>query len=185
MYEYKDGIITTGRLILRPFTLDDADDVARMCGTGVIQRTVPLPYPYTKENAVSWIMTHEEGRVNRTANEFAVTDKTTGALYGAIALYFRVKGSPTAELGYWIGEEYWGHGYATEASRGIIEYAFSELLLHRVFARHYGSNIASGRVMQKVGMKYEGTMRDHLFVNGRYEDEVIYGIVSMDYDTYG
>ncbi len=185
MYQHKDGVITTERLVLRPFTLADADDVAAMCGTGVLQRTVPLPYPYTKESAVSWISTHEENRRSRTSYDFAVTDKETGKLYGAISLYMRVRNSPTAEMGYWIGEQYWNRGFATEAARAMIEYAFSELWLHRVFSRHYGSNIASGRVMQKAGMKEEGVMRDHLFVNGRYEDSVIYGIVSMDYDTYG
>ena len=106
MYQHKDGVITTERLILRPFTLDDADDVAAMCGTGVLQRTTTLPYPYTKENAVSWISTHEENRRSRTSYDFAVTDKETGKLYGAISLYMRVRNSPTAEMGYWIGEQY-------------------------------------------------------------------------------
>ncbi len=185
MYEYSNGNILTDRLTLRPFTLDDADDVTEMCATGTIQRTAPLPYPYTKENAVLWISAHEENRRSRISYDFAVTDRESGKLYGAISLMMRVRNSPTAELGYWIGEKYWNRGYATEAARAMIEYAFSELMLHRVFARHYGSNIASGRVMQKAGMKQEGVMRDHLFVNGRYEDSVIYGIVSMDYDTYG
>ncbi len=186
MYGYKEGRITTDRLILRPFTLDDADDVARMCGTGVIQRNVlSLPYPYTRDNAVSWISNHARRREDGSCYDFAVTDKDTGALYGSISLVMRVKDSPTAEMGYWIGEEFWNRGYATEAARGLIEYAFSEMMLHRVFAQHFGSNIASGRVMQKAGMKYEGTMKDQFFKNGRYEDMVIYGIVSMDYDTYG
>ena len=186
MYQYKDGAITTDRLVLRPFTLDDVDDVTRMCGSGVLQRTtLALPYPYTTENAVTWISKHDEWRKNRNSEDFAITDKETGTLYGAISLMFHVKNSPTAEMGYWVGEEYWNHGYASEAARGLIEYAFSEIMLHRVFAEHFGSNIASGRVMQKAGMKYEGTLRDHFFKNGRYEDCVMYGIVSMDYDTYG
>ena len=186
MYQYKDGIITTDRLILRPFTLDDVDDVARMCGSGVLHRTtLALPYPYTRESAISWISKHDEWRQNRICEDFAITDRETGSLYGAISLMFHVKNSPTAEMGYWVGEEFWNHGFATEAARALIEYAFSELMLHRVYAEHFGSNLASGRVMQKAGMKHEGTLRDHFFKNGRYEDGVIYGIVSMDYDTYG
>ena len=186
MYQCIDGIITTERLILRPFTLDDADDVAAMCGTGIIQKTVlALPYPYTRENAVDWISKHEEWRKTRKSYDFAVTDKETKTLYGTISLMMHVKDSPTAEMGYWIGERYWNCGYATEAACAMIEYAFSELMLHRVFAQHFGSNIASGLVMKKAGMKHEGTLKDHYFKNGRYEDLVIYGIVSMDYDTYG
>ncbi len=186
MYEYKNGTITTERLILRPFTLDDADEVARMCGTGVIQKSVlSLPYPYTREDAAAWISKHDERRRSRSCYDFAVTDRETGALYGSISLMLHVKDSPTAELCYWIGEEYRNQGYATEAARAMIEYAFSELMLHRVYAGHFGSNIPSGRVMQKAGMKQEGVLRDQFFKNGRYEDEVIYGIVSMDYDTYG
>lgn len=186
MYGYKDGIITTDKLILRPFTLDDADDVARMCGSGVLQRTtMALPYPYTRENAVAWISRHDELRQNRIEDAFAISDKETGTLYGAISLMYHVMNSPTAEMGYWVGEEYWNRGYASEAARALIEYAFSELMLHRVYAQHFGSNLASGRVMQKAGMKHEGILRDHYFKNGRYEDGVMYGIVSMDYDTYG
>ncbi len=186
MYKYTDGKITAERLTLRPFTVDDADAVAFICNDAETQKTtLSLPYPYLRDHAVQWISGHDSDRRDGNAYCFAICDRENGTLYGSISLSIKKPNGAVAELGYMIGREYWGNGYATEAVRGIIEYAFSELMLHRVYAVHLGSNTASGRVMLKAGMKYEGTMRDHIFKRGRYEDAVIYGIVNMDFDTYG
>ncbi|MEK4006743.1 GNAT family N-acetyltransferase [Paenibacillus sp. FSL H3-0333] len=82
------------------------------------------------------------------------------------------------EIGYWIGEAHWGHGYGTEAARAVIEFAFTEKKYHKVYARHFASNPASGRIMQKCGMTYEGTLKDQIHKINSYEDLVYYGIVN-------
>jgi ribosomal-protein-alanine N-acetyltransferase len=69
-------------------------------------------------------------------------------------------GTP-AHRTYWIGVPYWGKGYATEAAREAVRYAFEDLGLHRLYAAHFGSNPASGKVMRKIRMSYEGTLRGH------------------------
>jgi [ribosomal protein S5]-alanine N-acetyltransferase len=76
---------------------------------------------------------------------------------------------------------HWGRGYATEAAREAVRYAFADLDLHRVHAAHFRSNPASGRVMQKVGMSYEGTLREHHKKWGEYEDRVEYGLLARDW----
>ncbi len=73
-------------------------------------------------------------------------------LYGAIALTNNQRFN-NGEIAYWIGEGYWGNGYATEAAQAILQFAFAEKQYHKVFARYFKSNPASGRMMQKLGMK--------------------------------
>jgi len=85
-----------------------------------------------------------------------------------------------AELGYWIGRPWWGNGFATEAARAVVGQAFAGLGLARVFAHHFVSNPASGRVMQKIGMRQEGVLRRHVIKWGRCEDLVVYGILPDD-----
>ena len=82
-----------------------------------------------------------------------------------------------AELGYWIGVPYWNHGYATEAASTVLRYAFETMDLHRVYAFHFTTNPASGRVLEKIGMTHEGTRRGHTLKWGEYLDNEAYGIL--------
>ena len=85
-----------------------------------------------------------------------------------------------AELGCWLGVPYWNHGFMSEAARAVIEAGFSTVKLHRVVARHFVRNSASGRVMQKAGMTLIGTMRDSWLKANVFESEVWYEILSTD-----
>jgi RimJ/RimL family protein N-acetyltransferase len=87
------------------------------------------------------------------------------------------------QLGYWIGVAYWNRGYATEAARAVVAYGFDELELHRIWAPHFASNPASGRVLQKLGMKYEGQQREHYLRFGRYQNAENYGMLRRDYEV--
>jgi len=86
-----------------------------------------------------------------------------------------------AELGYWVGRPYWGRGYATEAGLGLLAHSFGVLRLNRVFAIHYSRNPASGRVLQKLGMRQEGVMPQHIKKWGVYVDAVCYGVLRDDW----
>src|SRR4029077_20513221 len=92
---------------------------------------------------------------------FAIVLKHGGEHIGAIGHGLNLA-QENAELGYWIGKPYWGCGYCTEAGHAVLRYAFNELRLHRVHARHLSHNPASGRVMQKLGMRHEGRLREHV-----------------------
>ncbi len=111
---------------------------------------------------------------------FAIT-RRDGAFVGGISLDVEHETDESMQLGYWIGKPYWSQGYCTEATRAVLEYGFATLGLHRIYARHFGSNPASGRVMQKVGMRYEGTEREAFKKWGRFEDLVFYGILRSEY----
>ena len=85
-----------------------------------------------------------------------------------------------AEIGYSLNREYWNKGIMTEALKAVLEYAFTELNLNRVEAQHELSNPSSGRVLEKVGMKYEGCMRQRIYNKGKYVDVAVYAILRED-----
>ncbi len=97
-------------------------------------------------------------------------------MYGAIGLSNNAA-DQNGELAYWIGEPYWGSGYGTEAAKAMIAFAFAEKGYHRVYARFFKSNPASGKIMEKCGMTYEGTLAQHVLKEGNFEDMVHYGII--------
>lgn len=111
---------------------------------------------------------------------YAVTDRDDGNLLGAVGLVLQ-PAHLSAELGYWIGVPYWGRGYATEAAARVMEYGFSALGLNRIEAHHLAGNPASGRVMRKLGMRYEGTLRQKVRKWGRFEDVVMYGLLAAEW----
>ncbi|WP_026688924.1 GNAT family N-acetyltransferase [Alteribacter aurantiacus] len=177
IYDKSQNTLTTDRLLLRPFNRLDATRVTKHCNNYRIYRhTLYLPYPYLKEHALTWIDTHQNNFKLDKSYEYAVTLKKDGDLVGAIALTNN-QAFHHGELAYWIGEEYWGQGYATEAAQGIVDFAFREKEYHKVFARCFQSNPGSEKVLKKVGMKKEGVLKDHVFKEGQYESLIYYGLV--------
>ena len=171
----------TDRLVLRPFSLEDAPVVRRLAGErDVASTTINIPHPYEDGMAEAWIRTHRPGFERGESAVFAVTVRATDDLLGAIGLTV-VTAHDRAELGYWIGKPFWGRGYATEAAAAVLAYAFDVLGLNRVHATHLTRNPASGRVMQKIGMTHEGRSRDHFKKWGVFEDVERYGILSREY----
>lgn len=178
IYDNQNKIIITERLVLRLFQKSDAAAVTKLCNNyNIYKDTLYLPYPYSIEDALSWIEGHLENFNANKSYEFAITDKESGEIYGAIALSNNQRFS-NGEIAYWIGEEFWGNGYATEAAQAILQFAFDEKKYHKVFARYFHSNLASGRVMQKLGMKKEGILVDHVKKENRYVDLVHYGMIN-------
>jgi len=170
----------TERLALRPFSLDDVSAVQKLAGAReVAYNTLTIPHPYTKKDAKDWIAPQEEKFQEGIEATFAITLKSSRDLIGAIGLVIK-KESQMAELGYWVGKPYWHNGYCSEAAREVMRYGFQELGLHRIFAQYFARNPASGRVLEKIGMQYEGHLRDHIKKWGHYEDVLIYGILETE-----
>jgi RimJ/RimL family protein N-acetyltransferase len=169
--------IKTERLRLRPFTLADAKDVQRLAGTrDIAATTASIPLPYDDGVAEQWIATHQRRFELGAGIDLAIALDLEMALVGAIGLRFELE-HERAELGYWIGKPYWGRGYATEAARALVHYGFDRLGLHRIYARHFTRNPASGKVLQKIGMMHEGHRRQHDKKWGIFEDEELYGML--------
>ena len=173
--------LTTERLTLRPFVADDAFDVERLAGMRQIaDTTLNIPHPYPHGGAAEWIRLHGPAWIDGTSVTFAIVGQRTGALVGAISLIIK-REHQRAELGYWIAVDCWNRGYATEAARTIIDFAFETLRLHRIESRHLLRNPASGRVMEKVGMKREGIERDLVLKWDRFESLALYSILEPEW----
>lgn len=170
--------IETERLILRAFRSTDAADTAILMGDRAISdTTINIPYPYDETMFQQWFSGHQERLENNTEFNWAITKREDNILMGAISLMDMAPGF-RAELGYWVAVPYWSQGFCTEAAQAIINYALNQLHLTRVYAYHMTRNPASGRVMQKVGMTHEGTLRSHEIKYGKPEDFELYAILS-------
>lgn len=180
MKESSFPTIKTDRLILRRFELSDASDVQRMAGDkDVAFNTLNMPYPYLDGMAEEWILSLENGFKDQKSIVYAICLKSTGILIGAIGLTLNLK-YRMAELGYWVGREYWNNGYCTEAVRALITFAFENYKLHKIYANYFSNNPASGRVMIKAGLQYEGTLKSHMWHHGEYKDLIFYSIFNPD-----
>ncbi len=169
--------LETDHLYLRPFVLADAPEVQRLAGDFAIADTTQnLPHPYEDGMAEAWIATHQGTFSAGVGLILAIVLKSTDTLIGAMSLLDILPGH-RAELGYWVGRDFWNQGYCTEAAHSMLQYAFTELDLTRVYARHLSRNPASGRVMQKLGMQHEGTLRKHVQKWQVFEDVEVYGLL--------
>ena len=174
--------LTTERLRLRAFAITDADDLVRLAGERVIAATtLNIPHPYTREYAEDFIAKRAAELEAHKLVVFAVTLIETGEFLGAAGLQLELEHS-RAELGYWIGRPHWGSGYATEAAGAVLQYAFDDLKLNRVFAGHFAANPPSGRVLEKIGMLREGTLLQHVEKWNSFEDIVIYAVTRSEYE---
>ncbi|MEB3268689.1 MAG: GNAT family N-acetyltransferase [Leptolyngbya sp.] len=169
----------TDRLWLRPFSLADAALVEDLAGDrDIAARTLTIPHPYPPGLAAQWIRCHGPDFAEGKSVNWAIV-RRDGHLCGAMGLGL-VREFHLAELGYWIGRPFWGQGYCTEAARAVIAYGFDTLGLNRIQATHFADNPASGRVMEKIGMTYEGCRRQHTVKWGEFKDIKLYGILHSD-----
>jgi ribosomal-protein-alanine N-acetyltransferase len=142
--------IRTPRLVLRAPELADAGRISLLAGDyDVASMTGTIPHPYSERQAAAWIagvLRGEEGVV------FAIS--RSGTLVGCTG--YRAFSNDHAELGYWIGKPYWGRGYATEAVRALIHYAFATDGFAYLTVGHFSDNPASARVIAKSGFRPHG-----------------------------
>lgn len=165
--------LTTPRFILRPFTMDDVAAVTALASDRRIHEfTLTIPHPYLPENAATWISSRQREWEEGRAFVNAIVDRTTGQLVGAVGLAIEARHG-YAELGYWIGVPFWGRGVATETSAAVIAFGFDRLKLNRIHAYYFPANPVSGRVLVKLGMTTEGTMKQDRIKNGVAMDSVL------------
>ena len=168
--------LKTARLILDAFHLMDAEETERLVSEYELSRfTLNIPHPYPTGQALVWIAGHA-GEFERGEGVAFAIRRPDDQLVGCVGVRIERR-HDRGELGYWIGCPYWGHGYATEAARACVEFAFEHFDLHKMVAVRDPANPASGRVLEKVGMVQEGTRRGQLKKNGVYLDTVEYGML--------
>lgn len=176
--------LKTERLLLDCFTDSDADLVAQLAGDKrVVEMTASIPYPYEADMAISWIQTHQKQMIEDKNYIFAIRIKETRQLIGCINIGLNEK-HDRGYLGYWLGFDYWGKGYCTEALKEVMRFGFECKNVNKIWAEHKTINVASGRVMEKGGMKHEGVMRRHYKQSeGNYLDMSVKSILRSEYEV--
>ncbi len=121
------------------------------------------------------------GEVERgEALQWAIERKADGRVLGSVTLMPDAD-QPRAELGYILGREHWGRGYAGEAQRRVVDHAFDDLGLHRLEADTHPDNAASTRSLERLGFSREGLLRERWLVGGEFSDSVVWGLLASDW----
>jgi [ribosomal protein S5]-alanine N-acetyltransferase len=172
--------LQTERLTLRPYAPSDIPALVPLIGAReVAATTLRIPHPYTEAFARGFIASAEEDLSNGKGLRLGILVRETNSLCGGIGLMIEPD-HRHAELGYWIGVPFWKNGYATEAARAVMNHGFTTLGLHRIFATHFRDNLASARVLTKIGMRHEGCQRAHILKWGEFLDVEMYGMLASD-----
>lgn len=159
---------------LRRWQENDLDRLVKIANNKNIadNLTNKFPHPYTEESGRGFIQF-----ANANTPPFIMAIEIDDLLAGGVGLHpLQDIFCKNSELGYWLAEEYWGKGYMTKAVIEITKYGFHNFDINRIFARPFGSNIGSQRVLQKAGYKLEAKFEKTLFKNGKYHDEHVYAI---------
>ena len=174
--------IVTRRLVLRDFTMDDAPAVHVYGSDPEVVRYMPWgPNTWTDTQDFLRRTLDNQKADPRGAFGLAVTLASTGELIGASGIRITSPMLREAIMGYSYRRDVWNRGYATEAAKALVAFGFEKLGMHRIFAYCDVANLASVRVLEKVGMEREGLLRQHMPIRGQWRDSYLYAILEDDY----
>jgi ribosomal-protein-alanine N-acetyltransferase len=171
----------TDRLRLRPFAGADADELYALHSNAQVLRYWDSPPWSDPARAERFIAACGKMAEDGTGARLAIELASDGTFLGWCGLTRWNPGYRSAALGYVLGEAAWGHGYATEGARALLRWAFDTLDLNRVQSETDTRNLASARVLEKLGFVHEGTQREDCIVNGEVSDSWVYGLLRRDW----
>jgi ribosomal-protein-alanine N-acetyltransferase len=173
--------LETDRLLLRRITLDDAQAVFAYASDPL----VPVYMPWEQHQSIAETYEYLAHVLDRYRQgwpgPWGIVHKGDGRLIGTCAYGSWEREHRRAEIGYVLHRSYWGQGYMTEAVRAIVGFGFTSMGLNRIEARCEVANVGSARVMEKVGMTFEGVLREQVYEKGRYRDMKIYAILRREW----
>jgi len=171
----------TARLRLRPFTGADADPLFALHSSAHVLRYWDAPPWSDRARADRFIAACRQMAEDGSGARLALERASDGAFVGWCALSRWNPDHRSAAIGYVLDEAAWGQGYATEAARAVLQWAFDALDLNRVQAETDTRNVASARVLEKLGFVREGTLREDCVVNGDVSDSWVYGLLRREW----
>lgn len=175
-------VIRTKRLVLRDFEEADWEAVHEYASDPEVVRYLAWG-PNTEEESKSFIqraLAHQDEKPRRNFT-LAIVLKENNILIGGCGIYVSDPDNREGYIGYVLNRYFWGHGYATETAQALLEFGFNQLKLHRIFATCDPDNIASKRVLEKIGMQYEGRFREHKWVKGKWRNSLFYAILDHEW----
>jgi RimJ/RimL family protein N-acetyltransferase len=170
--------LTTERLLLRDFVESDWEAVLAYQRDPLYLRYNPWT-ARTEEDVRAFIQMFldHQNQEPRFKFQFAVTLKSTGQLIGNCGVRRDTAEAQEADMGYELDPAQWGKGYATEAARAVLRFGFSHMPVHRISANCVAENTASAHVLEKLGMRQEGRLREHQYFKGRWWDTLLYAVL--------
>ncbi|MBQ8130661.1 MAG: GNAT family N-acetyltransferase [Clostridia bacterium] len=172
--------LETPRLILRRITMKDAADIFRYSQDEEVARHVLWSAQKNLREAKEFCRFQQRRYRSDEPSSWGIILADTGRLVGTIGYMEYNADNATVEVGYSLARELWNRGYMTEALACVIGYTFETMDVNRIEAQHELENPASGRVMEKCGMRREGVLRQRLYNKGRYVDVALYAILKSD-----
>ncbi|TAG06519.1 MAG: N-acetyltransferase [Oscillatoriales cyanobacterium] len=173
--------IETERLLLRKITLNDASDMFEYASNPEVSEYTMWSTHTSIEDTKYFLKSLTKMYKRKELVDWGIVHKAEKKFIGTCGYVEWSMTHSRAEIGYALSARYWREGYMSEAVNAIIEFGFREMLLNRIVGRCEVNNIASARVMEKVGMQLEGILRQQLFVKGRYWDLKIYSLLREEF----
>lgn len=173
--------IETERLILRKMTLDDAQDVFEYGSDSEITNYVTWDAHKSIEDSQNFLKSVIQKYEKKEVSEWGIVFKENKKFIGTCGYMWWHIGCARAEMGYALSRKYWDKGLMTEAVKETIKFGFDKMKLNRIEARCMIGNVASEKVMKKVGMTFEGIMREQMYAKGVFRDLKMYSILRREY----
>ena len=176
--------LKTARLLLRDFEPDDWPALHDVESHADVARYQSFE-PRTPEESRAYVIAacEEAAQDTRQTYDLAVVLIAEGLLIGRCGLGLTNRDLGEGMLWYTIHPSYWGQGYATEAAHGLLAFGFGELRLHRIWADCDPANLASVRVLEKLGMRREGHLIENAWIKGAWEDSLIFAILDREWTS--
>lgn len=173
--------LTTSRLFLRKFQIEDAVALSHLLRhREVPATTLMLPFPCELDEAQKLIKSYQEELEQKTVIRWAITSIDQNALMGGIRLVPTTRFN-SAEMGFWIGKDFWRNGYTIEAAASVLQFAFDELQFNRINAHAMVENAASLKLLEKLGFKQEGIHPELVLKWDIYKDVITFGLLKKHY----
>nr|WP_242056873.1 GNAT family N-acetyltransferase [Planktothrix sp. FACHB-1355] len=175
-------VLETDRLLLRKLNWEDTNDMFEYASDPEVSQWTTWSVHESIADTKTFLNAVINEYANHEVSPWGIQHKADGKIIGTCGFVDWIYNDDRAEVGYALSRKYWGKGYMTEAVRAVIDFGFRTMELNRIEARCKIENIASARVMEKVGMQFEGILREHLFAKGSYHDLKIYAILWKEWD---
>ena len=177
--------LETERLILREFAQEDwvraleyESDPLYLRYYEWTERT-----PESVQESIGWFISHQT-QVPRIKFQLAVLLKSTNQLIGSCGVRMDNASDVEASIGYELDPKHWNRGYATEAAHAMMDFGFKRFSVHRIWAHCVADNVGSAHVLEKLGMKLEGRLREKEYYKGRWWDTLLYGILADEWEMH-